>query len=190
MNNAPVRVYKALIVMYPRGFRSEYGDDMVLVFSAQLRDESAWRVCARAVTDLVITVPTRHLEVAMKSSTSPFLTFFFGVSAVAGVVFAMVVGSNLALAAVGVVASLIAGAVSLVSYRRNRPIAPIGPVLGWWKFVGGGGAILAALIVVTNLTGELPEGFWLPTMLAGLTALVLMTIGMILGVTRLLTRSA
>lgn len=189
MNNAPVRVYKALIVMYPRRFRSEYGDDMVLVFSAQLRDENVWRVCARAVTDLVITVPTRHLEVAMKSSTSPFLTFLFGSIAVAGVVFAMVVGTNLALATVGVVASLIAGAVSLVSYRRNRPIAPAGPALGWWKFVAGGAAILAALIVVTNVTGELPEGFWLPTMMAGLTALVLMAIGTILGVSRLLTRS-
>ena len=79
--SGPVRVYKALLLLYPRPFRQNYGEDMALLFAEQLRDENRWRVCSRAATDLALTVPTRYLEVIMKTSTSPFLSTFFGADA-------------------------------------------------------------------------------------------------------------
>jgi len=52
----------ALLHLYPRGFREEYGADRALLVAASLRDERAGSVVARTLVDLAITVPTRHLE--------------------------------------------------------------------------------------------------------------------------------
>ena len=183
-----VRVYAGLLLLYPRPFRREYGEDMALLFAEQLRDENPWRVCSRAATDLALTVPTRHLEVVMKASTSPFLSTFFGAVAVAGVMFALVSGTNVALAMAAVATAVLTGGLSLISYRRNRPLAPSTGTTRWWKLVAAGVGLLAALIVTVNVTGEVPDGFWFPMILTGLTAIVLMAMGLILGVGSLMTR--
>ena len=49
------KLYRGLLRVYPRRFRDEYGADMVLLFTDQLRDEPALRVWARGVIDLAIT---------------------------------------------------------------------------------------------------------------------------------------
>ena len=43
---------------------------MVLLLEDQLHDEGAARVVARAVLDLLLTVPTRHLEAHMERSST------------------------------------------------------------------------------------------------------------------------
>ncbi len=186
----PVRIYQALLVFYPRRFRREYGEDMVLLFAEQLRDESAWRVCSRATTDFALTVPTRHLEVIMKKSTSPFLSTFFGAVAVAGAMFAVVSGTSAALAIVGAVTAVLAGGLSLLSYRRNRPLVRSSTEGGWWKPLAAGGGLLTALIVTVNLTGEVSEDLWLPMVITGLTAALLIALGLILGVSHLATHGS
>lgn len=183
-----VRVYEALLVLYPSPFRREYGEDMALLFGEQLRDEKAWRVCSRAATDLALTVPTRYLEVIMKTSTSPFLSTFFGAVAVAGVMFALVSGTNVAFATLGAATAVLAGGLSLISYRRNRPLASSTSADGWWKLLAGGVGLMTALIVTLKMTGEVPNGFWYPMIMTGLTAIVLMTMGLILGVSHLTSR--
>jgi hypothetical protein len=185
-----VRIYEALLVLYPRRFRREYGEDMAQLFAEQLRDENAWRVCSRAATDLALTVPTRYLEVIMKTSASLLLSTLLGAVAVAGILFALVSGTNAVLAIAGAATAVLAGGLSLVSYHRNRPLAPSTTAHGWWRLLMGGAGLLTALIVTVNLTGEVPEDFWLPTMIAGLTAIVLMAMGLILGVIQLTTRGA
>jgi hypothetical protein len=47
---------------------------------------------------------------------------------------------------------------------------------------------LAALILVTTATGELPAGGWFVAMITGLTALVLIGAGLVLGVAHLAGR--
>ena len=59
-------MYTALLRVYPRSFRDEYGQDMVLLFAQQLRDEPAARIWVRGVVDLAITTPSLHLEHHMK----------------------------------------------------------------------------------------------------------------------------
>ena len=57
-----VRLYGVLVRLYPRRFRDEYGADMVQLIRDQCADEPTWRVCARAATDLAITIPAQHME--------------------------------------------------------------------------------------------------------------------------------
>jgi hypothetical protein len=45
----PVGVYRALVRLYPRRFRDEYGPALVLLFARQLREEAAARVWARGL---------------------------------------------------------------------------------------------------------------------------------------------
>lgn len=182
------RVYEALLVLYPRRFRREYGEDMALLFAAQLRDEATWRVCARAGTDLALTIPTRYLEATMQRSSSPFLPALFGSIAVAGLASALVAGTSLAIAVGGAIIAVVAGALSLLSYRRNRPLAPSSDSANGWKLAAAGGVVLATMIVVVNLTGEVPDGFWLPMVITGLSAGVMIVLGLLLSVVQMASR--
>ena len=59
-------MYRHLSALYPKSFRVEYGDDLVTTFTEQLRDEGAARVWLSAIRDLVVSIPTQHLEARMK----------------------------------------------------------------------------------------------------------------------------
>jgi DMSO reductase anchor subunit len=50
--------------------------------------------------------------------------------------------------------------------------------------------LLAALIALTTATGERPEGGWPIAMVTGLTALVLLGAGVVLGIAHLASRRA
>lgn len=187
-----VGVYRAMLRLYPRRFRDEYGPDMALLFTHQLRDEPAARVWARGVVDLAITVPTRHLEAHMDRPPNPLVPVLFATAvlfatvSVAGVFLAIVGGSSLGVLAVGLFVAVVAGALAVVAWRHTRPITAARPTTAhWWKFLTGGAGVLAAVIVVTTATGEVPEAMWLPMMITGLWALMLLAAGLVLGVAHL-----
>ena len=94
-------------------------------------------------------------------------------------------GVLLACLAVGVAA----GALGLLAAHRTRPLTQPRPVsANWWKLLAGGAALLAALIVITTIIGELPDGGWLVAMISGLTALLLIGAGLVLGIVHLASR--
>jgi hypothetical protein len=165
-------VYRVALVLYPRRFRREYGADMVALLVAQLEDEAAPRVVWRTALDLLLTVPTRHLEARMSRS-----------STTAAVV--LLVALGVALAVVGGLLGMAAGATSIavgvLTFVRSRPVVSTGDGR-WWKLLLGGAALMATLVLVTNLTGELPHHGWYVAMLTALTALVLMALGLVLGI--------
>jgi hypothetical protein len=165
------RAYRVLLHLYPRRFHREYGDDMVLLLEDQLRDEGAARVVGRAVLDLLITVPTRHLEVHMKRSSTTTAVI---VLVALGVVLAVVGGP------MGLAAGLAIIAVALVTWRRSQPVVAADG--HWWKLLGGGALLLTAEIVITTITGELHHGLWYVAMVVGLTSFVLMATGLVLGI--------
>lgn len=165
-------IYRAALHLYPRSFRSEYGDDMVALFDAQYRDERSLRVIARAVTDLALTVPTCHLEARMsRSSTTTVVTILV----VLGVIAALIGGR------VGALASLGAIAVAVATWKRSGPLASPGDER-WWKLLLGGIALFGVLIAVTTATGELASGPWLVAMGTGLVAITLTALGVVLGI--------
>lgn len=65
-----IRVYRSLLVLYPRDFRDRYSDDLVqtlIDLSAELGPRRAWR---RVTLDLVVTVPRYRMETLMKEEHS------------------------------------------------------------------------------------------------------------------------
>ena len=81
-----VRVYRSLLLLYPRDFRDRYTDDLVQTLtdlSGELGPRRAWR---RVALDLVVTVPRYRLETLMSDKrSSTLLTVAIMVMAVAGI---------------------------------------------------------------------------------------------------------
>ncbi|MDQ3639873.1 MAG: hypothetical protein M3450_00015 [Actinomycetota bacterium] len=178
-----VGVYRALLRLYPRRFREDYGPDMALLFADQLRDEPAPRVWARGLVDLAVTVPTRHLEAHMNRSPSPAVPLLFAVVALTGVCVAIIGGSSLGMLAVGLSVAAVAAALAVVAWRHSRPLAVARPATAhWWKFLTGGAGVLAAVIVITTATGEVGNSMWWPMMISVVCALMLLVTGLVLGV--------
>lgn len=183
-----VATYRRAVRLYPRQFRNEYGDDLVVLFSDQLRDEPAWRVIARSVCDLALTLPIRHLEATMNRTMTAFVPVLFGTLAISSLIIGLVVGHPIVLLVCLALAGL-TGCLALVAHRRARPMAaPSTASAQWWKLLVSGGGLMVVLIVVTTATGELPDNGWFVAMLTGLTAIMLMSVGVMLGITHLVAR--
>jgi hypothetical protein len=182
-----VGVYRRLLAVYPRRFRDEYRTDMVLLFTEQLRDEPAGRVWARAVVDLAITVPTRHLEAHMKRPPLRTMPLLFATVSVTGLVFAILAGSNLAMFAVGLTMAVVAGALAAVAWFHTRVLTTPRPVSAhWWKFLAYGAGALAAMIVATAASYEFDDSLWWPMVLVILSAVVTLAVGFALGIVHLI----
>jgi hypothetical protein len=175
-----------MLLLYPRRFRDEYGADMVLLFAEQLCDEPAARVWLRTAVDLTITAPTCHLETHMNRPPSSFVPAAIGAVSVAGLLFALIGGSSLAMVGVGLAVAVIAGAVAFVAWRQTRSVAPALPTgEQWWRFLAAGAATLVGLTVVTTITGELDDWSWMLAMVVLLSGLISLAAGFVLGMVHL-----
>ena len=61
----PHAAYRALVRLYPRSFRSEYGDDLVDHHADLIADRGAGAAWARTALDVLVTLPRYHLEHVM-----------------------------------------------------------------------------------------------------------------------------
>ena len=187
---AALWAYRQLVRLYPRRFRDDYGPDLVQLVADQLHDEPTWRVMSRGAIDLVLTLPTRHLEARMNRSPTPFVTTMFATLALSALIVGAVVGHPFVLLACLVVA-VAAGGLGLLFVHRARPLTRPRPMSArWWQLTAAGTCVLAALIATTTATGELAAGAWLIAMITGLTAVVLIAAGVVLGITHLASRPA
>jgi hypothetical protein len=133
-------LYRALLAIYPRSFRHDYGEAMQQLFGDRLRELGA-RAWLEIVPDLVRTVPLQRMEAVM-ASLSP--------RARVGMLTALVVGAVVASIGLGggMVPLLVVIAVVLI-IARSRAVttapfgerAPLWPAVtqAWW-------APLAALL--------------------------------------------
>ena len=179
-----VRSYGALVKLYPRHFRNEYGTDMVLLFREQCSDESAWRVFARVAVDLAITIPSQHLETRMRRTPSPLVPLLYLALSAAGLVVAIAGGTNRAGVVIGLCVALGAGVVGVLAWRRAAPIQPKSLAAGWWKFVVAGPCLIALVIVAAGVGVEA----WFLGIAIVLAAFVLTAIGIVLAGVHLLHR--
>jgi hypothetical protein len=177
-----VAVYRVLQRLYPRRFRDDYGDDMALLLREQLRDEPPWRASGRALVDLAVTVPVRHLEAHMPATRTPALVLLVSLVA-ASAAFVFVEGLlGLLVAASGAV-------LAVLIWRRERPARlQRGLASRWWKLLGAGALLLALVIGATTAVGELSEPAWAVAALAFLAAITLLGAGATLGCVRLADR--
>jgi hypothetical protein len=184
-----LRIYQQLVRLYPRRFREEYGPDLVGLVADQLRDEPTWRVLARSAVDLALTLPARHLEAHMDRAPTPVVPTLFGALALSAVVVGATVGHPIVLLAC-TAGAVTAGWLGLLAAHRSKPLTQPRPATAhWWKLLAAGAGLLAALVVATTAIGELPDGGWLVAMVTGLTALVLLGAGIVLGIVHLAGRA-
>lgn len=178
------RVYRALLGLYPRDFRNEYRDDMVHLLRDQCADEPAWRVYARAALDLAITIPAQHMETHMNRTATHLVPLIYTALAAAGLLSAIIGGSNAAIVAVGLCIAVVAGTTAAIAWRRAGPIGGRISTQGWWKLVVAGPCIIIAVSVAARLGVDA----WMAGMFAVLIAFVVTATGVLLGIAHLAKR--
>jgi hypothetical protein len=181
-----LRIYRALLGLYPREFRDEYGADMVQLLRDQYDDEPAWRVVARAATDLAITIPTYHMEAHMHRNSTHLIPLLYTAVACGGLLFATIGGSNAALLAIGLSIAVVAGTTAGIAWRRSGPVGGRISTNGWWKLVVAGPCIIAAVIVAAGVGVDA----WIVGMFAVLVAFVVTGTGVLLGIAHLVKRQS
>lgn len=179
-----LRAYARLVRLYPSTFRDAYGEDMVALLAAQLRDEPRGRVWARAATDLALTLPTRHLEAHMNLTARSVPPLAVAVAVLAATT--AVVGGPIGIAAI---VGLVALVFAYTAWRREQPAREPEPHSGRRALVLlGGGAALLALVSFAPQDG--PDGLWYVFMAAILGGVVAVTLGVLSGIAHLTHRQS
>jgi tellurite resistance protein TehA-like permease len=183
-DRAVVRVYGALVALYPRTFRDEYGADMVQLVRDTCDDEPTWRVASRVVVDLALSIPTQHLELHMKRNPSPLIPLIYTAVAGAGVLLAVAGGTSVTLLVVGLTVAVIAAAMAAIAWRRAAPVRKSIQTGNWWKLVLAGSALISGVIVGAEAGVEA----WFAGLLTVFLGLILIGLGLLLGLMRLTSR--
>jgi hypothetical protein len=173
------RIYRLALRCYPRSFREEYGSDMTALIEDQLRDEHPSRVWTRAVVDLLVTIPARHLEVHMNRPPSFVLPALFAGLSTAGVLIVVIGGAGGATLATGSMLAVLSAVLAFMTWRDTRTVAVNGPADRWWQFLAAG------LPPLLTPAGEISERVWGLMMVALAVSLALISTAVILGVARL-----
>jgi hypothetical protein len=178
------RSYRALVRLYPRGFRREYGDDIVQLFRDDLHERGALRGWGRALSDLILSVPIQHVE-ATVAQPSTSRAAQVGLAAAGLAVLAVFAVGRYVVVAVPLTAAIAAAA--LLYWRSRLPYreAVTDASSWWWRVVVAGAALLAGIGLAANYG---PDFDWFPWHLAAflfVTAWALMITGVVLGLVRL-----
>ena len=133
------RLYRSLLLLYPRRFRREYRAQMVQLFRDQRRDRGrgAWLTTFR---DLFATVPVQHTEAFMHLSPQGKLLSAAMVTTIGIAVFAAVGG------AYGAIILMLLLVWILTTVLRGRGAIPSRSF--WWKLVVAGVGLFALTFVV------------------------------------------
>ncbi len=185
--------YRRLSALYPKSFRAEYGEDLVAAFTAQLRDDGVTRAWLSTLRDLVVTVPTQHLEVRMNRPSSHTVAVIATSVTVAALVLAVVAGTG---PVVGVFLAFAVAAlvVATLAWKATRSTAPHrqAPASRWRTFLTIGVVLLVAVIVAINVppynNRDLPGFGWALMMLSLVSSVALITVGTTIGIAHRSTR--
>jgi hypothetical protein len=179
------RAYRALLLLYPRTFRREYGEQMLQLYRDERRTRAAsW---ARLAGDVVVSAPVQHKEAFRAMSTQGKLVAASAVTAIAIVAFMFVGGALFALALMLLLAWILA---RLLRARDAQLSSGF-----WWKLTLGGIAVFGGGFVI--FAGPWPQSWrdavpgelgWLAGMLIFATAIVMVVAGLLTGVVQLASR--
>jgi hypothetical protein len=176
-----VSVYRRLTVMYPKSFRDEYGSDLVAAFRQQLHDEGPSRVWLSTLGDLIVTIPSQHLEVHMKRPTPHTVAVIATSLTVAALVLAVAAGTG-PVVGVFLFVAVAALAVATIAWKAARPAGLVEVcVAGRWRtYLTVGVALLAVTIMAINV----PPYNEALMMLSLVTGVALTTVGLTIGIAR------
>jgi len=177
-----LRIYRTLLVLYPRSFRRDYREAMLQLFGDCVRDRGA-RVWLRTIPDLVRSVPVLRLEAVMAGGHRVSKVAAFGLIPVGAVVFAMGIGGFAVTAAllVVVITLLALGRGALVPvFRGERAPLRYAVVQTWWAPIA---ALLGATMIFFGF-GTIFEAHNWGGRIFGSAILMAFGLGMFLGLTR------
>ncbi|MEX0832852.1 MAG: hypothetical protein WD276_03090 [Actinomycetota bacterium] len=155
------RIYRKLLLAYPRAFRQVYGADMVQVFGDRWRDardkagrRGGVRVWLSTLLDLFKSAPVQRMEKRMSREAAIAIMFaLFLITAIA--LFAMDTGGlaiNLSLGAF-VIVSIALGASGAFRKERAKRAVPAGKIGArqWWVVLAAVMAVVEIVFVVGQL---------------------------------------
>jgi hypothetical protein len=183
--DAAVRAYRAVVRLYPRRFREEYGADMTQLMREQCREEPIARVLARALIDATISIPTQHVEARMRSAPNRLVPVVYVAAAVAGLVVATLGGSEPATLVLGLGLAVLAGTIGVLAWRRAAPVDQAQPVTASWRKFLEAGPCLVALVVAG---AQADVDAWYLGMVAVLAAVISTAMGLVLGAAHVFAR--
>jgi hypothetical protein len=141
------RAYRALLLLYPRGFRRSYRDQMLQLYRDERRDRAtSW---ARLAGDVLVSAPVQHKETIRTMSTTRKLVTA-AIAATAGIVVFAFVGGGF-----GALLLMILLAWILVALLKDRGALPARG-FGWKLAVIGAGTFAAAFVF---FAGPWPESW-------------------------------
>lgn len=136
-------LYAAAVRLYPRGFREEYGDDLVALADDLRHDLGRPRAAVRLAGDLLVSLPARHLEVLVKRPAPSLVPVLAGLLAVSLVVLGAVLGTA---AGAGILLiALLAGVVAALAYPSTRVVRDRDLTPRWWQLLLVGGLLHGAV---------------------------------------------
>jgi len=156
------RLYRTMLLVYPRAFRQVYGADMVQVFGDRLRDERARRGRRAGVSvwflmllDLFKTAPLQRMEKKMTREAAFAVVFAVGLVAAVAFFATGTGGPMVPFLAMGalilaVIAFAATGAFKSNRARGNTPAGRFGP-RDWWVGLAG----LLGAVEIVMATGQL-----------------------------------
>jgi len=171
------RVFRTLLLVYPRAFRQLYGADMVQVFGDRLAETRRRRkrtsgLWIRTLIDLVKTAPVQRLEVPMSREAAYVVMFVLAlITFITGMALGLPVPVALIALAVLVSTGIVLLATGAFGKDRARNAAPAGRVgLGQWWLVPAVALGLAELALAIGQLVSDPKvenvvalGIWLRT---------------------------
>jgi hypothetical protein len=186
--NVHAALYRRLVALYPREFRDEYREDLAATFATQLIDDGALRCWLRTARDLIVTLPSQHLESRMHRSSSSRVAMIALALAVGFTVAAVALGGSL-YAVILLVVAMAGLVVATMSWRAAQPAIVIGSSDSWKKFLAAGIGLLAFMVVLMNVPSlqdqDLSPVAWSLTMRTPVLSIVLIGTGVTLGLARL-----
>lgn len=173
------RFYRALLLLYPRRFRRDYGTPMVQLFR-DLRRDRGRRAWLRTFRDLFMTVPARNLEAFMSMSPQGKLVAAAIATTIGIVAFAAIGG------AFGAIVLMILLVWILIAVLRGRGAIPSRTL--WWKLVVAGVSVFALTFAVfappwpQSWRDAVPGDIaWSVGFIAFVTSIVLVATGLLTG---------
>ena len=174
-----IRLYRAVLLLYPASFRRDYGDAMIQLLEDQRCHGAVptWRLAVHTLSDAALTAPQMRWESAMSR------VVLIAVAA-AVVLLAALSGSPVVAGAVVVLSGL--ALLALSRGRLERPVVSATQAQGWLRWLAGGLLSLGvgAGVLVGADGNELSATGWSVWFVSWAAAVVLIAIGLQLAVTR------
>lgn len=187
MSEIHIATYRRLTRLYPKSFRDEYRSDLIAVFEQQIDDDGSVRSWLRAIRDLMITVPSLHLEARMNRPPVNLVAAIAFAVAIAATIGAIFTGGSV-YALILVLIAFVAVCIAVLAWRASRPAVLFESTRSWKGFLASGVVLLAMIVLIVNLPpmedGDYADGVWYVMFFAVVLSIMLIAGGILLGVAK------